>query len=158
MQIVRRGVVESGHEARVVGDFDAVIAGQDGAHVGVIEQLREHPHVELAGLTTAGAAVQPRRVRVVARAAAVAGENHNRCETLGEGHGTEDAGDQPRLCRGVELAFGIAQRVVTVLAGTAVYRVFRIGAEDRLAEQLERIAQADRFHVAEGGGRRAGDR
>ena len=57
----------------------------------MVQQGRHHAGAGLAGLAGAGAAVQPRRMRVVHRTAAVPGQQHQTCEGAGHTHGAEDA-------------------------------------------------------------------
>ena len=69
------GVVEAGEEQRVRGDSDAA-AGEAGAHLTVVEERGQEAGVDVARKGAAGAAMEAAEVRVVDRAGAVAGQEH----------------------------------------------------------------------------------
>ena len=58
-------------------------------HVGIVEDACRHPGVGLAGVATAGAAIEARGVRVVGGGAAMAGEHDEPREVLGQRHAAQ---------------------------------------------------------------------
>jgi hypothetical protein len=104
----------------------AVICCQAARAPRVVEHLRQHAHVDLTGLTAAGAAVQARRMGIVARAAAVAGKEDHRRKVARQGHGAEDARGEARLGRRVQYTVLAAQLKMRMLIAASVDRMLLI--------------------------------
>ena len=87
---IGRRVVQCPEKKRVLGNHDAP-RGQLLAYVRVIQQDGQQSRIDLARIAAAGAAMQGARVGVVDDVCAMAGENHESREILGERHGPQHA-------------------------------------------------------------------
>jgi hypothetical protein len=159
-------VVQTGQEPGVFRNLDAPYR-QTSAHHRVVQQGGHYPGAGLAGLTGAGAAVQPGRMGVVHRGAAMSGQEHQAPEALGYEHGAQDAlgvadpvglGDAARLAvlrtalfpgHGIQSRTNaLAELLVDALAMGVGYRP---GPAEAVGEQLGAVHQAGRLHEGETG-------
>ena len=93
VDLVRRRVVERRDEPGAVGDVNAPLR-EALSDARLVEQRGGRTRVDLAGLSAARAAVEPRRVRVVARRAAVSDEQNEPCEVARQAHAAKHPGGE----------------------------------------------------------------
>ncbi len=139
--VVGRRVVEGRQEQGVFGNHDAACE-KAGAHVGRVEQRGEQPGIDLARIAAAGPAMECTGMRVVDDTGAVAGDQHQPRETIGERHGPEDG-------------FGHLDPLVEAdRVGRPWRRVVRCGIAgepQRVAKKLADIDWPRRLDEGEGG-------
>ena len=124
--------------------------GQLLAHSLVVGQLRQYPHIQFAGLATAGATVEASGVRVIAGAAAVPNQQHQRCRA-GESHGRQCTGNKVCLARGVQGATGVFQcERPGGVAQQSIHRLLRRPGPKGAFQQPGRVGKARGLDRAEG--------
>jgi len=146
LDLVGSGVVQCGHKPRFVRNGDASRA-QATAEFRVVEQLCQAARIDLAGLPTAGAAVQRGGVCVVAGLAAMPHQQHQRREVAIQPHGMQHACGQRHLGRCIQPhQLRAAQRPVAQRQTVQVVIPARLRRWAQPLPVLGEIAQAGRFH------------